>query len=109
VPKVDSIYNAKWKQQGITVYGVMVDGGKELWQQFIREKGLKNWLHVYQLPSQHDAEASAGKAGFRQLYDVYQTPILYLLDKDKRIVAKKLTYQQLDEVINLKLKTAKSN
>ncbi len=109
VPKVDSIYNAKWKKQGVTVYGVMVDGGKELWQQFIREKGLKNWLHVYQLPSQHDAEANSGKAGYRQLYDVYQTPILYLLDKDKRIVAKKLNYQQLDEVINLKLKTAKSN
>jgi hypothetical protein len=109
VPKVDSIYNAKWKKEGVTVYGVMVDGGKELWQQFIREKGLKNWLHVYQLPSQHDAEASAGKASYRQLYDVYQTPILYLLDKDKRIVAKKLNYQQLDEVINLKLKTAKSN
>lgn len=109
VPKVDSIYNAKWKKQGVTVYGVMVDGGKDLWKQFIREKGLKNWLHVYQLPSQHDAEASAGKASYRQLYDVYQTPILYLLDKDKRIVAKKLNYQQLDEVINLKLKTAKSN
>jgi hypothetical protein len=35
---------------------------------------------------------------------VYQTPILYLLDKNKRIVAKKLTYLQLDEVLNLKLK-----
>lgn len=109
VPKVDSIYNAKWKNQGVTVYGVMVDGGKETWLQFIREKGLKNWLHVYQLPSQQQAEVNAGKAGFRQLYDVYQTPVLYLLDKDKRIVAKKLNYQQLDEVINLKLKTSKSN
>lgn len=109
VPKVDSIYNAKWKKLGITVYGVMVDGGKDLWKQFIHEKGLKNWLHVYQLPSQQMAETTAGKAGYRQLYDVYQTPILYLLDKDKRIVAKKLNYQQLDEVINLKLKNSKSN
>ena len=109
VPKVDSIYNAKWKQQGITVYGVMVDGGKENWLQFIHEKQLKNWLHVYQLPSQQLAETNAGRAGFRQLYDVYQTPVLYLLDKDKRIVAKKLNYQQLDEVINLKIKTPKSN
>lgn len=109
VPKVDSIYNAKWKKQGVKVYGVMVDGGKEPWMQFIREKGLKNWLHVYQLPSQQKAEADAGKPGFRQLYDIYQTPILYLLDKDKRIVAKKLNYQQLDEVINLKLKNPKSN
>ncbi|MDF2186896.1 thioredoxin-like domain-containing protein [Paraflavitalea sp. CAU 1676] len=109
VPKVDSIYNAKWKNQGVVVYGVMVDGGKDLWTQFIREKGLKNWLHVYQLPSQQAAESAAGKASYRQLYDVYQTPILYLLDKDKRIIAKKLTYQQLDEVINLKLKNTKSN
>ncbi len=34
---------------------------------------------------------------------------LYLLDKDKRIIAKKLTYLQIDEVIDLKLKNAKSN
>jgi hypothetical protein len=109
VPKVDSIFHAKWKQQGVVVYGVMVDGGKDLWLQFIKEKQLKDWLHVYQLPSQQKAEADAGKPGFRQLYDIYQTPILYLLDKDKRIIAKKLTYQQLDEVINLKLKNPKSN
>lgn len=109
VPKVDSIYNAKWKNLGIKVYGVMVDGGKDLYTQFIREKGLKNWIHVYQLPSQEKADADGGRPGFRQLYDIYQTPVIYLLDKDKRIMAKKLTYQQLDEVINLKLKTAKSN
>ncbi len=109
VPKVDSIYNAKWKKLGITVYGVMVDGGKDLWLQFIHDKGLKNWLHVYQLETQKEAESKAGKASYRQLYDIYQTPILYLLDKDKRIIAKKLNYQQLDEVINLKLKNSKSN
>lgn len=109
VPKVDSIYRAKWKQLGIAVYGVMVDGGKENWLQFIHEHDLKDWIHVYQLPSQALAEAGSGKPGYRQLYDVYQTPILYLLDKNKRIVAKKLNYQQLDEVINLKLKSQKSN
>ena len=47
--------------------------------------------------------------GYRQLYDVYQTPMLYLLDKNKRIIAKKLTYLQIDEVISLKARTAKSN
>ena len=52
---------------------------------------------------------AAGKPGYRQLYDVYQTPILYLLDKDKRIIAKKLSYQQVDEVIDLKMQHAKSN
>jgi peroxiredoxin len=109
VPKVDSIYHAKWKQLGVKVYGVMVDGGKDTWKQFIHDNNLKDWVHVYQLPAKQEEEAKAGKPNYRQLYDVFQTPILYLLDKDKRIVAKKLTYQQLDEVINLKLKSQKSN
>ena len=33
--------------------------------------------------------------------------LLYLLDKDKRIIAKKLSYLQIDEVIALKLKSNK--
>jgi len=109
VPKVDSIYKAKWKKEGVTIYGVMVDGGKDNWVRFIKDNNLNDWIHVYQLPSQQTAEEAAGKPGYRQLYDVYQTPLLYLLDKEKRIIAKKLTYQQIDEVIDLKLKKPKSN
>jgi hypothetical protein len=108
VPKLDSIYKAKWKQEGIALMGVMVDGGKDAWLKFIRDHNLKDWVHVYQTQAQRDAETASNKPGFRQLYDVYQTPILYLLDKDKRIIAKKLTYQQFDEVIDLKMKNAKS-
>src|SRR5215831_2309360 len=107
VPKVDSIYKAKWKKEGVTIYGVMVDGGKDNWLKFIKDNNLNDWIHVYQLPSQQTAEEAAGKPGYRQLYDVYQTPLLYLLDKEKRIIAKKLTYQQIDEVIDLKLKKPK--
>lgn len=106
VPKVDSIFQAKWKHQGVQLYGVMVDGGKEEWLKFIRKHQLKDWKHVYQLPSQAAADEAAGRPSYRQLYDVYSTPLLYLLDEDKRIVAKKLTYLQLDEIIDLKLKTA---
>ncbi|WP_127133112.1 redoxin domain-containing protein [Pseudoflavitalea rhizosphaerae] len=109
VPKVDSIFQAKWKAQGIKVYGVMVDGGKDLWTKYIRDNNLKDWIHVYQLPAQQEAEQSAGQPSYRQLYDVFQTPMLYLLDKDKRIVAKKLDYLQLNEIINLKLKKSNTN
>ena len=109
VPKVDSIFHAKWKNEGVKVFGVMVDGGKDAWLKFIRAHNLKDWIHVYQTQAQHDAEAASEKPGYKQLYDVYQTPTLFLLDKDKRIIAKKLTYQQFDEVLNLKLKNAKSN
>jgi thiol-disulfide isomerase/thioredoxin len=109
VPKLDSIYHAKWKQQGIKIYAVMVDGGKDNWTKYIQENNLKDWIHVYQTNAQQELESKAGKPGFRQLYDVYQTPVLYLLDSDKRIVAKKLSYLQIDEVLALKLKNPKSN
>ena len=109
VPKVDSIFQAKWRQEGVKIYGVMVDGGKEAWLQFIKDHNLIDWIHVYETKEHQEATEKAGQASYRQLYDVYQTPILYLLDKDKRIIAKKLSYQQLDEVINLKMQHAKSN
>ncbi len=109
IPQVDSFYRAKWKDQGVAIYGVMIDGGKENWVNFIKEKKLDGWKHVYQLPSVTEADNAAGRPSYRQLYDVYQTPMLYLLDKDKRIIAKKLTVEQLNEVIDMKLKNKKSN
>jgi thiol-disulfide isomerase/thioredoxin len=105
VPKVDSIYEAKWKKEGVEVYAVKTDGTKEEWLKFIKDHHLDGWKHVYPAPGKDEAEIAAGRPGYKQLYDVYQTPMLYLLDKDKRIIAKKLTYLQINEVINSKLQS----
>jgi hypothetical protein len=108
IPSLDSIFQAKWKLQGVKIYAVKTEGSNEEWRSFIHDHRLYDWIHVYQLPSQQSTETASGKPGFRQLYDVYQTPMLYLLDKEKRIIAKKLSYIQMDEVLQLKLKN-KSN
>ncbi len=109
VPRLDTLYQNKWKQKGIKVFGVMTDGGKEAWLKFIREYNLKDWVHVYQTQAMKDADYAAGRPGFRQLYDVYQTPMLYLLDKNKKIIAKKLSYSQLDDFLQYKLKKETTN
>jgi len=109
VPKLDSIFESKWKSRGVALYGVLVDGGKDQWLKYIREHNLKDWIHVYQTQAMKDADYAANKAGFRQLYDVYQTPILYLLDNEKRIIAKKLSYSQLDDFLQVKLGNPKTN
>jgi thiol-disulfide isomerase/thioredoxin len=108
VPKLDSMYKAKWKNEGVKIYGVEVDGGRDQWIQFIKGHNLGEWTHVYETKEHQEATEKSGQPGYRQLYDVYQTPTIYLLDKDKRIIAKKLSVEQLDEVINLKLQHAKS-
>ena len=106
VPKVDSIYNAKWKNEGVQLYGVKVDGTKEEWLKFIADHHLQGWKHVYQLKVKEEEDIREKRAGYRQLYDVFQTPLLYLLDKDKRIIAKKLGYLQIDEVIKAKMQNS---
>jgi len=107
VPKVDSIFQNKWKGEGIKLIGIMTDGGKENWLKYIREHKLAGWQHIYQTDETKDAIYKANKAGYRQLYDIYQTPMIYLLDKDKNILAKKLTYLQVDDLIEFKKKSAK--
>lgn len=109
VPKLDSLYQHKWKQQGVKIYGVMTEGGKEAWLNFIHEHGLKGWTHVYQLPAVKEAEYAANKPGYKQLYDVYQTPVLYLLDKEKNIIAKKLNHDQLDELLQTRIRQEEKN
>ncbi len=109
VPRVDSIFKANWKQHNVKLYGVMVEGGKDNWTKFIRDNNLKDWIHVYQTDDQKNADLASGKPAYRQLYDVYQTPVLYLLDSKKRIIAKKVSHQQIDDIMKLKRQQPSSN
>ncbi|WP_207492089.1 TlpA family protein disulfide reductase [Aridibaculum aurantiacum] len=105
VPRVDSIYRAKWKALGVKIVGVNVDeGANDSWKKFIKDHKLNDWAHIYQPKSVKEDEAKRGVANFRQLYDVYKTPTLYLLDSEKRIIGKMLSIEQFDEVLQAKLK-----
>lgn len=122
VPRLDSMYKAKWKNMGIALYGVLMDSlrvdNKESWGKigdikkkwlgFIAEHNIGDWINVYQTPQMKAADYTAKIASPRQLYDVYQTPTLYLLDKDKKIIAKKLDLYQVNELIQYKLKNTKN-
>ena len=100
------LFTGKWKAAGLKIFAVAkeTDGTKKDWLNFINEQHLQEWTHVYYSKADDKARTNAGIPGYSQLYDVQTFPTLYLLDKDKRIVAKKLTYQQIDEVLELKMK-----
>ncbi len=105
IPRIDSFYRAKWKAEGLALYGVNIyENEIPAWKKFIQEKKLEGWTHAYQTREAKEADARANRANYRQLYDIYKTPTLYLLDKDKRILAKQLSLEQFDDLINLKLK-----
>ena len=106
LPKLDSFYRAKWKAEGLKIYAVAkeTDGTKRDWLNFINDQHLQEWTHVYYSKADDKARIESGIPGYSQLYDIQTFPTLYLLDKDKRIVAKKLSYQQIDEILQIKLK-----
>ena len=91
VPRLDSAYKHSWKQMGVEMVGVLAGGTKEQWLDFIKKHKLSDWVNLWD-PKQKNL--------YRQLYDVYQTPVIYLLDKNKKIKAKKLDVKQLEEVLN---------
>lgn len=101
IPLIDSIYRAKWKNEGVVVIGVNTnDNTFDEWKRFITEHHLNGWHHLWQPKKEKEADELAQRPNFRQLYDVVQTPTMYLLDKDKRIIAKKLDILQYDALID---------
>ena len=109
VPRVDSIYEAKWKALGVKIVGVNVDDAVNTeWKKFIVDHKLKDWYHIYQPKSVKEEEAKKNIANYRQLYDVFKTPTLYLLDSQKRIIGKMLGIEQFDDVLMAKIKSQKT-
>lgn len=113
VPRLDSIYRAGWKSHNVKIYAVLTPEGKENvkpeWLSFIKDHNLSDWAHVYKTKEMEAADLAAQKPSFRQLYDITMTPTLYLLDKDKRIIGKKLTLLQLNDLLQVKWSKNPSN
>jgi thiol-disulfide isomerase/thioredoxin len=104
VPRLDSFYRAKWKDEGVKMYGVLTETKEQAkWIDFIRKNNLQSWTNVYETDVQKKAIEDAQKPSYKQLYDITQTPTLYLLDKDKRIIAKKLSIEQMDDLLDMKI------
>lgn len=105
IPRLDSMYRAKWKALGVTIYAVNVNEPEfASWKKFISENKLTGWIHTHESVSVRNATEKAHQMNFRQAYDIFKTPTFYLLDKDKRIIAKQLSMEQFDELIKIKMK-----
>jgi peroxiredoxin len=90
IPRLDSAYKASWKNKGVTMIGFKTEGTRDEWRQFIKNYNLSGWIHAWDPDTQ---------SNFRRLYDIYSTPVVYLLDEKKKIVAKRLGVEQLNEII----------
>ncbi len=94
MPKLQTLYdelNVKPMMGGkfFDVFGVSLTPDSKEWQKYLREHKLK-WLNLYD-PN--------NETNFRRYYDIYSTPVIYLLDENKKIIAKRLNVEQIKDFI----------
>jgi thiol-disulfide isomerase/thioredoxin len=91
IPKLSHYYDSvKTKGISLEVFSVGIESDIDLWKKFIIDNKLK-WVNVSDLYN---------NTNFRNYYDIYSTPVLYLLDEQKRIIAKRLDTDKVSEFIN---------
>jgi len=92
MPKMVELYK-KLKSQGVQVYAVETEDNVKEWKKFIKEQKLE-FINIYQ-PDQYK------RAVTKKIYDIYSTPVIYLLDENKIIKAKRIDAEQLGNLIEL--------
>jgi peroxiredoxin len=101
IPKLMEQYKTKLKAKGVTVYAVETEEKPEEWRKFIRENKLNGWHHVQEMDNYK-------RAVTKKIYDIYSTPVIYLLDENKIIRAKRVESEQLDGIIDMLEKNKKN-
>jgi peroxiredoxin len=87
--KLLTIYHAH-KTKEVAVFAVYTDRNRDEWTRYIENNKL-DWINVFDLN---------GTEGIEVKYDVSAIPMIYLLDKDKKVVLKDVPVEMLDNYLN---------
>lgn len=81
----------EYRDEGVEVFAVCTQGNMEKWQEYIEDNELYEWTNGID-PFQ--------ESNFRDKYDIYSTPQIYIVDDSREIVAKQIGIQQVPEVLD---------
>jgi peroxiredoxin len=85
-------YIKNWasQQDNLSVVAISLDSSKSEWQNAVEKLGIENWTNLSDL-KKWDGEVATK-------YNVYATPTMFVIDKERKILAKPLTIQDLMEI-----------
>ncbi len=89
-PKMKEFYE-DYKDLGVKIFSVSTKKETEKWKKAIVDKSIEEFINV---------EDPEHLSNFRIFYDIYSTPVIYVLDKDKNIIAKRLDVLNLRKLMN---------
>lgn len=88
-PKLVEMYE-NLKKKSIDVYAIGIDTNDQEWRDYVRKTKMK-WTSVYD---------PTNRAIYKKYY-VDITPEVYILNKDRTIIAKNIQVEQIEEAIRL--------
>jgi peroxiredoxin len=89
MPKVKTLYDAQ-KPKRFEILSVSLDTSRTEWQNFLKAEKL-NWINSSELKGFNSTSTD--------LYNIYATPTMFLLDREKKIIAKPISYRELEGVL----------
>lgn len=111
-PKLQKLYSEKLKARNVEIFAVGKATGDdfEKWKKFIRTNNLE-FINVGLTQSLFEAASkdwrefipkytNVQSLNYSEHYDIYATPKVFILDKDKKIVAKSLSISQIEELLD---------
>jgi len=97
-PILRDLYHDKLKDMGVIVIAANIKKDVDKWKKYIREQKL-DWVNL--------ADPNM-RSNFRYEFNIETTPQLFILDADKRIIAKKLDVEQIEDFINRQIEINKN-
>lgn len=110
-PKLESLYKQKLKDRNIEVFSIGKAVGEdfEKWKKFIRDNNL-TFINVAVTQPLYKAAMEDARPflkyttleslNYQTTYDIFSTPKVYVLDKDKKIIAKQLSISQIEDLMD---------
>ena len=91
VPKLYKLFKQVKKDNiDLQVLAFYTQLEREPWEKFIESKELFDWINAYD---------KYYFTNFRNNYDIYSTPTIYLLDENKKIIGKRLAVEQVEMML----------
>ena len=108
LPKYKELYK-EWHPKGLEIYAIGNDFEPEPWQEFVEEQEYTDWINVSDNPliNAQDSASTLIYGGvttlkslnFRTTFDVFATPKVFLLDKNKKIIGKQIGAEQMGDIL----------
>lgn len=118
-PKLERFYQEKLKARNVEIYSVGKAIGKDFegWKKFIRENKLtfinvavtdklyeiaktnaESLVPIY--PGEKGKPTTLESLNYQTSYDIFSTPKVFVLDKDKKIIAKSISLSQIEDLLD---------